>query len=211
MGGEKLKQSVKERILDTALDLFQQKGYHGVSVDEIVDVANTSKGGFYHSFKSKDALLYEIHDIFITHVLKETKKAYIEQQTPMDQLCAMLFAFTNVFHVYNRHITVFYDESAYLQPDFKVIIHQKRTEYRKLIEQVIDEGKLSGHFRPEISTTITAMAIIGLVNWTYKWYRQEGALSMEQITSYFNDIILRGIVTDQGFCEALQKQYVHTN
>ncbi|HWL11575.1 MAG TPA: helix-turn-helix domain-containing protein, partial [Ureibacillus sp.] len=48
--------SLKERIIETALELFQHKGYHGVSVDEIVDIAGTSKGGFYHKFKSKDAL-----------------------------------------------------------------------------------------------------------------------------------------------------------
>ena len=200
--------SLKERIIETALELFQHKGYHGVSIDEIVDIAGTSKGGFYHKFKSKDALLYEIHDVFISHVLKETKKAYEQNATPIDQVRAMLYAFTNVFDVYQRHITVFYDESAYLLPEYKNIIKGKRTEYRQLIEQVIEDGKKSGHFRPEISTTITAMAIIGIVNWTYKWYRQSGSLTMEQITLHFNDLILRGILTEQGIQEANAKKYV---
>ena len=209
MGGEKLvEKSLKERIIETALDLFRHKGYHGVSVDEIVETAGTSKGGFYHKFKSKDALLYEIHDLFISHVLKETKKAYEENDTPIDKVSALLFAFTNVFDVYQRHITVFYNESAYLPPEYKNIIKEKRTEYQKLIEQVIEEGKESGHFRPEISTTITTMAIIGLVNWTYKWYRQNGSLTMEQITHHFNDLILRGVLTEQGLEEAKAKKYI---
>ncbi|MFJ8262157.1 TetR/AcrR family transcriptional regulator [Rummeliibacillus sp. NPDC094406] len=202
------KQSVKERILETALDLFQQKGYHGVSVDEIVEKAGTSKGGFYHNFKSKDALLYEIHDVFISFVLKQTKVAYAKYDNPIEKVCAMLYAFTNVFDVYNRHITVFYDEGTYLPPAYKLIIKEKRTEYRKLIEQVIEDGKLSGDFRAEISVTITAMAIIGLVNWTYKWYKQSGPLTMEQITLHFNDLILRGIVTDKGYEEALSYQHL---
>jgi len=201
-------QSLKERIIETALDLFQSKGYHGVSIDEIVTTAGTSKGGFYHKFKSKDALLYEIHDVFISHVLKETKKAYNENETPIDKVCAMLYAFTNVFDVYQRHITVFYDESAYLPPDLKAIIKEKRTEYRQLIEQVIEDGKSSGYFRSDISTTITTMAIIGVVNWTYKWYRQNGSLTMEQITLHFNDLILRGIMTEKGIQEAKEKKYL---
>lgn len=209
MGGEKLVvKSLKERIIETALDLFRHKGYHGVSVDEIVETAGTSKGGFYHKFKSKDALLYEIHDLFISHVLKETKKAYEENDTPIDKVTALLFAFTNVFDVYQRHITVFYNESAYLPLEYKNIIKEKRTEYQKLIEQVIEEGKEGGHFRPEISTTITTMAIIGLVNWTYKWYRQNGSLTMEQITHHFNDLILRGVLTEQGLEEAKAKKYI---
>jgi len=201
-----LKQSVKERIIETALDLFQQKGYHGVTIDEIVEKANTSKGGFYHNFKSKDSLLYEIHDIFISHVLAETKQVYESYDSPILRLYNMLGSFTNVFDVYIRHITVFYDESAYLQDDYKDIIHQKRKEYRKLIERVIDDGKESHHFRPEISTSITSMAIIGLVNWTYKWYKSEGPLTMEQITAYFNDFVLRGIVTEEGLKEAQELQ-----
>ncbi|MBD8036308.1 TetR/AcrR family transcriptional regulator [Solibacillus sp. A46] len=200
--------SLKERIIETALDLFRHKGYHGVSVDEIVETAGTSKGGFYHKFKSKDALLYEIHDLFISHVLKETKKAYEENDTPIDKVTALLFAFTNVFDVYQRHITVFYNESAYLPLEYKNIIKEKRKEYQKLIEQVIEEGKEGGQFRPEISTTITTMAIIGLVNWTYKWYRQNGSLTMEQITHHFNDLILRGVLTEQGLEEAKAKKYI---
>ncbi|MBD8032471.1 TetR/AcrR family transcriptional regulator [Solibacillus merdavium] len=203
-----VEKSLKERIIETALDLFRHKGYHGVSVDEIVETAGTSKGGFYHKFKSKDALLYEIHDLFISHVLKETKKAYEENDTPIDKVSALLFAFTNVFDVYQRHITVFYNESAYLPLEYKNIIKEKRTEYQKLIEQVIEEGKEGGHFRPEISTTITTMAIIGLVNWTYKWYRQNGSLTMEQITHHFNDLILRGVLTEQGLEEAKAKKYI---
>lgn len=209
MGGEELVvKSLKERIIETALDLFRNKGYHGVSVDEIVETAGTSKGGFYHKFKSKDALLYEIHDLFISHVLKETKKAYEENDTPIDKVTALLFAFTNVFDVYQRHITVFYNESAYLPLEYKNIIKEKRKEYQKLIEQVIEEGKEGGQFRPEISTTITTMAIIGLVNWTYKWYRQNGSLTMEQITQHFNDLILRGVLTEQGLEEAKAKKYI---
>jgi len=123
-----VKQTVKQRIIETALDLFQQKGYHGVSVDEIVETAGTSKGGFYHNFKSKDALLYEIHDVFISYVLKETKEAYKQYNSPIEKVCAMLYAFTNVFDLYQRHITVFYDENAYLPNEYKTIINEKRTE-----------------------------------------------------------------------------------
>ncbi|KGR76714.1 TetR/AcrR family transcriptional regulator [Ureibacillus manganicus] len=203
-----MKQSVKERIIETALDLFQQKGYHGVTIDEIVEKAKTSKGGFYHNFKSKDSLLYEIHDIFISHVLAETKQVYESYDSPILRLYNMLVSFTHVFDVYNRHITVFYDESAYLQDEYKDTIYQKRKEYRKLIERVIDDGKESKHFRSEISTSITTMAIIGLVNWTYKWYKSEGPLSMEEITAYFNDIVLRGIVTEVGLNEAKELQLI---
>lgn len=202
------KLTVKERVVEAALDLFQEKGYHGVSVEELVEHAETSKGGFYHHFKSKDDLLYEIHDIFISYVLNETKRASEQYDSAIDQLDALMRTFMNVFNIYQRHITVFYNESVYLLPNHEEAITKKRTAYRKLLEQILINGQRQQVFRQELSITITAMLIIGTVNWTYKWYKQDGELTMQDITTYFNDVILRGVMTEVGYREAATKQYL---
>lgn len=202
------KPSIKKRILEVALDLFQQKGFHGVTIDEIVLQAEASKGAFYHYFNSKDALLYEIHDIFISHVLKETALAYDSHNSPIEKLWAMIHAFTVVFDSHSRHISVFYNESNYLSGEYKKEIDQKITDYRRLIEKVITEGKENGYFRSEISPTITALAIIGLVNSTYRWYQKDGILTMEQITVYFDDLIFRAILTAKELEIAKNKQFI---
>ena len=202
------KLTVKERVVEAALDLFQEKGYHGVSVEELVEHAETSKGGFYHHFKSKDDLLYEIHDIFISYVLNETKRASEQYDSAIDQLYALMRTFMNVFNIYQRHITVFYNESVYLLPNHEEAITKKRTAYRKLLEQILINGQRQQVFRQELSITITAMLIIGTVNWTYKWYKQDGELTMQDITTYFNDVILRGVMTEAGYREAATKQYL---
>lgn len=47
----------KQEILNTAETLFCQKGYEQTSIQDILDILNTSKGSFYHHFISKEALL----------------------------------------------------------------------------------------------------------------------------------------------------------
>ena len=43
------------RILDTALDLFIEKGYEQTTIQDIVDqLGDLSKGAIYHHFKSKE-------------------------------------------------------------------------------------------------------------------------------------------------------------
>ncbi|GLY10393.1 TetR/AcrR family transcriptional regulator [Bacillus badius] len=192
------KKPLKERILETSLVMFEKHGYHGVTVDQIVAECGTSKGGFYHNFKSKDELLYHIHDIFISYVLDRAKQAYADYSTPVSRLCAVILSFTKVFDLYKPHITVFYQESTYLKGDFQEKINEKRDEYRKIILQIIQEGQKSGDFRPEVSAEITTMAIIGMVNWTYKWFKKEGELSIEEIGGIFNDLLVHALVTKQG-------------
>jgi AcrR family transcriptional regulator len=50
----------KYLVAETAFRLFRERGYDNVSVDDIIAATGTSKGTFYHYFKSKDELLGEL-------------------------------------------------------------------------------------------------------------------------------------------------------
>ncbi|MBW2585303.1 MAG: TetR/AcrR family transcriptional regulator [Deltaproteobacteria bacterium] len=55
-----LEPNTRERLLETATELFAEKGYAGTSVREIVDQAGVSKPVLYYYFKSKEGLFYAI-------------------------------------------------------------------------------------------------------------------------------------------------------
>ncbi|RTE66304.1 TetR family transcriptional regulator [Amphritea opalescens] len=44
----------KERILQTGMELFNRKGYHGTGLKEILDACQVPKGSFYNYFASKE-------------------------------------------------------------------------------------------------------------------------------------------------------------
>jgi len=52
--------NARQRLLETATELFAEKGYAGTSVREIVDRAGVSKPVLYYYFKSKEGLFYAI-------------------------------------------------------------------------------------------------------------------------------------------------------
>jgi TetR/AcrR family transcriptional repressor of nem operon len=51
--------SVKEKLLETALEEFLDRGFNGCGVQDITDAAGVPKGSFYNHFKSKEALAVE--------------------------------------------------------------------------------------------------------------------------------------------------------
>lgn len=57
---EKEKKNKKEIILDAALELFSEKGYDSVGVDEIGEAAGIKGPAIYHYFKGKEAILDEL-------------------------------------------------------------------------------------------------------------------------------------------------------
>jgi len=52
--------AAKQRLFRAAIRLFAEKGYDGVSVDEIVDAARINKRMVYHYFGSKESLYREV-------------------------------------------------------------------------------------------------------------------------------------------------------
>jgi TetR/AcrR family transcriptional repressor of nem operon len=46
----------RDRVLDSAAELFRSRGIEGISVAEIMEAAGLTHGGFYRHFESKDDL-----------------------------------------------------------------------------------------------------------------------------------------------------------
>lgn len=193
--------TTKEKITEVSLQLFEQKGYHTVSIDKIVKESGISKGAFYHYFKSKDELLYNIHDYFITYVLDKAKEAYETCETPTERLNAIIKSFVMMFDMYRPHVTVFYQESLNLSSEYFYEIKKKRDQYKEMMFKVVEDGINKGEFRSELPVPITSMAIFGMINWTYKWYKTEGNYSISDIADIYADFILHSVLTK----EALKK------
>ncbi|MBD0379098.1 FAD-dependent oxidoreductase [Paenibacillus sedimenti] len=51
----------RDVMMEAALTMFMERGYENVSVDDIIASTGTSKGTFYHYFKSKDAIISAIY------------------------------------------------------------------------------------------------------------------------------------------------------
>lgn len=110
----------------------------------------------------------------------------------------MITSFVKVFDLYKPHISVFYQESGYLKPLYASAIKEKREKYKMLLFNLIEEGVAAGEFRPELDRSITGMSILGMVNWSYKWYKQEGEKSIEEIAEIYVDFILHGLLTPEA-------------
>jgi TetR/AcrR family transcriptional repressor of nem operon len=52
--------SVRDQLVESAVEVFHARGFNGCSVQDIVEAAGVPKGSFYNHFKSKEALGVEV-------------------------------------------------------------------------------------------------------------------------------------------------------
>lgn len=80
------KKNVREKLLETALQILQLSGFNGCSVNDITKEAGVPKGSFYNHFESKDALALEALEHFFERGAE--RRALLNDQTiaPVERL-----------------------------------------------------------------------------------------------------------------------------
>lgn len=85
------KQKTRARIIDAARSLFNQRGFVEVSIDEIMAEAGLTRGGFYHHFRSKEALFAEAIQQFSQRTpCQQMEQMGLNQHSPVDVLAQQL-------------------------------------------------------------------------------------------------------------------------
>src|ERR1700733_10037388 len=102
--------SARTRVLDAAVDLFARQGYDGTSVAEVIAQAGVAKGGFYHHFASKEALLYEVYGDLITRQLAAMDAIVHRQLSAGETLRAIILDLVQSTAASSQQAMVFWRE-----------------------------------------------------------------------------------------------------
>lgn len=81
----------KTHIIETAIKLIAEKGYHSASIQEIADAAGIAKGSMYLYFKSKDDLLFSIYSYY-QRAFDDIFNAAHEGLSPRERVAAQIRA-----------------------------------------------------------------------------------------------------------------------
>lgn len=190
-----MKLNRKNEIIKCATDLFQVKGYHQTSIEDICNAVGITKGTLYYYINSKEDLLYEIHERYISAAIDDAKKEISSGKhvTAQEKLVAVLMLYVKLMKDYQPEITVFFKEMDCLSKERFEDIARKRRVFRNLLFSIIEEGIKKEEF-VNTSPSIVTLSILGMVNWMYQWYKSNGRFSIEDITEVMTNLILNGLI-----------------
>jgi AcrR family transcriptional regulator len=156
--------STSSRIIEEAVRLFSEKGYHGTSIDDITEATGITKGAFYWHFRSKEDLLRKFLEDWETRFLdgliqavEGTKGGFLSKLQEVNR-------YTGAFGLYNRALSVsFTTLSAELvggghriEKEFR----QAYTKYQNFLITLVNEGKRENVLRKELDSNHTSLILM---------------------------------------------------
>ena len=139
---EKIRIDRKKAILDAALHVFAEEGYHSASISKVSKKAGVSKGLMYNYFESKEDLL---HQLLGDIILKETRIMEFLGQDEFndDTIIALLNHTAELLKQDPKHWKLYFLMSV--QPDVMEILMEDHKEiqgqfYAKYVEYFQKKG-----------------------------------------------------------------------
>jgi TetR/AcrR family transcriptional regulator, cholesterol catabolism regulator len=194
-GGPRRSEKWKARrdgIVDTSAHVFAQRGYHATGIVELCEANGLGKGAFYHYIGSKEELLAAIHDRVMDEVMAGADRVAAAGGTPSSQLAMLGDELLDVIYRYPDHVWVFLHEFPALTAERADQFRVRRRAYERRVEAVLRAGVEAGEFR-DIDPWLTALAWLGMHNYTYLWLKADGRLTARDVAKPFADIFVRGI------------------
>lgn len=169
-------QATKTRIIEQAAALFNQQGYAGSSMSDLMRVTGLQKGGIYNHFSSKDELALAAFDFAANQIQQNFMGALKGKRHAVDRLMAVLSVYEHMLDdppiqggcpILNTAI-----ESDDTHPALRERAQLAMDAWRNLIRRIVDKGLLRGELAPTIDADTVATILIATI---------EGALMLSKL------------------------------
>ena len=181
----------KPKISKIALNLFAERGYAAVSMRQIAAKVGLQVGALYNYFPDKQTILSELLINHMENLLQTWQKQKLPNKS--DKLLEFFVDFHIEYHL-NRPEEVFiaYMELRNLNPGNFRNIEKLRNKYELILSEILADGVNKNLFSCE-ETKITSLAIIGLLKEVNTWYKKDGRISVPEIKSFYQEIVLKAV------------------
>lgn len=188
-GGDKY-----QRILDAAIAVIAEKGFHNSRVSEIAERANVADGTIYLYFKSKEQILMAALDSAFEAFLRRAKEELTGANDAPSKLRILARLHLRALSQ-NRSVAVVLQTELRQSAKFLAEFSQRELKgYFNLIREIIREGQQAGSIHKEVSDKIAAACLFGALDelvtaWVLSTHEYDLASAADPVV----DLLLKGM------------------
>jgi AcrR family transcriptional regulator len=199
-------QRTKSNLLGAGVELFAKRGYHGVSVDEIVNLAGCNKRMLYHYFGSKDGLYVQVlGEVF--QKLESLEILVFDSEIGLDKAIALTLE--NYFRFLDEHpefvsllLWENLNKGRFLDSHPGLLT---KTPVLHQLAKVLDQARKRGEIRRKINATHLLLLLYGACfiyhsnRYTLRHtvnLKSDRRKALQEARLFIGDVITKGLLSD---------------
>lgn len=181
----------REAVLRAAVRMFNGRGFHTTSLDDVAASLGVSKPTIYHYLGNKDQVLLECVTRGVEQLRGAADAARATPGSGFDRLGEFLRRYGEIImDDFGRCVIRTADEQ--LSEESSLRFRALKREIDQSMQRLISEGVADGSIAPT-DVKLAGFTLAGALNWPARWHKPEGRLSAEEVSSQMVDILMRGL------------------
>lgn len=173
--------SSREAILRTTAKIYTNYGYDATTIRDIAAAQGLLPGSIYHYFGSKDALIQELYEQGIEHIIAAVVNASEGIEDPWARLEAVCVAHLETLATGSPYGRVIAKDVPMSSPALVKVLVAARDRYEKIFQRYID----ALGFSSKKNARLFRLQLLGSLNATTRWYRKGGEWTPAEIARGF--------------------------
>jgi AcrR family transcriptional regulator len=183
----------RESLINAAVAVFIEKGFHNATVRDIGRAANMTQGTIYNYVSSKDDILYLVCDRIVAEYNEQARKALDTSHDPVGRVRSAVRAISQVMYRHRREILLIYQDSHLLDKRSRRVILARVEEFIGMFERIILDAARELRVplpHPHLSANMLTFlpVMIALRGWSLK-----NDVSPEEVVEQITAFIVRGL------------------
>lgn len=162
MKKEEATQRTTSALLNISRKHFTRLGYFDVSLENIAEEANVTRGAVYHHFKNKKGLFLAVLDMVQKDVAMQIEKEASKSDDPWQQLILGCVGFVNGANAKENRRILLVDAPAALGWDAWRKTDKENS--MSVLQEHIDDLKVWGYLHDDVDTKLMTYSISGALN-----------------------------------------------
>ena len=187
----------RKEICDAAIRVFHRQGFAGASLSGVAAELGIDRASLYYYFASKDELFDEITTSVLDENAKRARRIADSAVSPRRKLRELI---TAMMISYGENYPLLY---IYIREDLRQVADSRSQwsahmrELNRQIEsafiEIIEQGYEDQSLRRIGSAKIVAYGILGMLNWSHRWYQPDRGDSPDDAGRTFAELALSGL------------------
>ncbi len=157
-------EATKNRIVETAQQLFHLKGFSNTSIDDIIKKSGVKKGNLYFYFKSKDELGYAVLNRFTEDFMQSHQHLAAKPGRPLQKIYGMLDRMEQSLREKNCRggcpFGNFAIEMSDIHEGFRKRVEKVFDAWTLQLQEVLDSAKQDGELNRSLDTQALAQLLV---------------------------------------------------